>query len=693
VRNADLHERLERAERWLVASENRYRLIVENANDGIWVLDAEGTTDFVNRRLCEMLGREPEELLGRSPAAFTDAAGAARLAEASRREGQRGYVELAFTHADGGALWIAISTSRYAAPRGAAQVHVVTDLTQRREMEERLRRAAERDRLTGTWNRGHFERLVQEALDDAGDERSVAVLFLDIDHFKYVNDALGHRAGDRLLQRIADLFGRVLREGDELARLGSDEFAVLLCGVDRQGASHAAERLLQVLRDERLRGMPKLSASAGVAVVDADEGPRLSAGDMLVAADIALHQAKQDGRDRHAIYTGDRGAFTWLGEIRDAIEEDRLVLYSQAIVPLDGGQRSEELLVRMVGRDGQLVPPAAFIPAAEEFGLIGEIDRWVVSQALALARLQRPVEVNLSAQSLGDECIRAAVEAAVADGVRPELLTFEITETAAARNLDVAREFSSALARLGCAFAIDDFGTGFGSLIYLRHLPIARVKIDMQFVRDMLSNPSDEKVVSAIVSTARAMGQETVAEGVEDAATLERLVEIGVDFAQGFHIERPRPVTFGAPEAPPRNRGGGDAQGVAVARVSRAAKRSPVILIVDDAEEILVVLEAIARRAGFEVVTAHDGHAAVEQLRAGLAPALVITDVEMPRMGGLELLQWIRESPGSSRTPVIIHSSLPEPATGEHDGVPSADAWVSKSDDPDRLLAEMRRLS
>jgi EAL domain-containing protein (putative c-di-GMP-specific phosphodiesterase class I) len=203
----------------------------------------------------------------------------------------------------------------------------------------------------------------------------------------------------------------------------------------------------------------------------------------------------------------------------------------------------------MVGRDGQLVPPAAFIPAAEEFGLIGEIDRWVVSQALALARLQRPVEVNLSAQSLGDEWIRAAVEAAVADGVRPELLTFEITETAAARNLDVAREFSSALARLGCAFAIDDFGTGFGSLIYLRHLPIARVKIDMQFVRDMLTNPGDEKVVSAIVSTARAMGQETVAEGVEDAATLERLVEIGVDFAQGFHIERPRPITFGPAEA------------------------------------------------------------------------------------------------------------------------------------------------
>jgi EAL domain-containing protein (putative c-di-GMP-specific phosphodiesterase class I) len=295
--------------------------------------------------------------------------------------------------------------------------------------------------------------------------------------------------------------------------------------------------------------MPPLTASAGLAAVDVRDAGRLDGGHLLVAASAALRRAKQEGRDRWMIHSGDRSAVRWVGEITDAIEDDRLVLYSQAIIPLHGGQRSEELLVRMVGRDGKLVPPACFIPPAEEFGVIGEIDRWVVSQALTLARLGRPVEVNLSAQSLGDECIRAAVEASVTGGVRPELLTFEITETAAARNLDVAREFATALARLGCAFAIDDFGTGFGSLVYLRHLPIARVKIDVQFVRDMLSNPGDERVVSAIVSTARAMGQTTVAEGVEDAATLQRLTQIGVDFAQGFHIERPRPVSFSHPEA------------------------------------------------------------------------------------------------------------------------------------------------
>jgi diguanylate cyclase (GGDEF)-like protein/PAS domain S-box-containing protein len=549
VRASDLPDRLERAERWVVASENRHRVIVENSNDGIWVLNAHGTADFVNRRLCEMLGREPEELLGRSPAEFTDAVGAARLAEASRSD--RGcHVELGFSHADGRALWVAVLPRRCETARdGAAQVFVVTDLTQRRELEQRLRRADERDRLTDTWNRDQFERLVQRALRSDDDGSALAVLLLDIDRFSHVNDALGQRAGDRVLQRVAAVLGRTLRAGDELARLGSDEFAVLLCGLDRRDAGRAAERLLQALREERWRGMPPLTASAGLAAVDVRDAGRLDGGHLLVAASAALRRAKQEGRDRWMIHSGDRSAVRWVGEITDAIEDDRLVLYSQAIIPLHGGQRSEELLVRMVGRDGKLVPPACFIPPAEEFGVIGEIDRWVVSQALTLARLGRPVEVNLSAQSLGDECIRAAVEASVTGGVRPELLTFEITETAAARNLDVAREFATALARLGCAFAIDDFGTGFGSLVYLRHLPIARVKIDVQFVRDMLSNPGDERVVSAIVSTARAMGQTTVAEGVEDAATLQRLTQIGVDFAQGFHIERPRPVSFSHPEA------------------------------------------------------------------------------------------------------------------------------------------------
>jgi diguanylate cyclase (GGDEF)-like protein/PAS domain S-box-containing protein len=532
-----------RTEQWLIASESRYRLIVENANDGIWVLDGDGRIDFVNRRLCEMLGRRPEDLLGRAPEEFTDAEGAAALAAARGDSAARGYLELAFTHGDGTPLWVALSASRYDSSLGTIQAHIVTDLTQRRETEERLRHAAQRDRLTGAWNRGHFEEVLAEGLEH---DDQIAVLFLDIDHFKYVNDSLGHRVGDGLLQRVAELFRGVLRDGDELARVGGDEFAVLLRDVDQQTATRVTERLLDALRAERWRGTRSVSASAGVAVAVPGQDQHMTAGDLLVAADIALHRAKDDGRNRQAVYTGERGGFTWLEEIRTAIQEDRLALHSQAIIPLRGGSRSEELLVRMIGHEGELIAPAAFIPPAEQFGLITEIDRWVVTRALRLAQLGRAVEINLSSHSLGDEPIREAVERAVAAGVRPELLTFEITESAAARNLDVAREFAMALSRLGCGFAIDDFGTGFGSLIYLRHLPIARVKIDAQFVRDLLRNPGDERVVSAIVHTAHAMGQVTVAEGVEDGATLERLKDLGVDFAQGFHIQRPQPIESSA---------------------------------------------------------------------------------------------------------------------------------------------------
>ena len=536
----DVTER-RRAERWLIASETRYRLIVENANDGIWVLDAEGRTDFVNRRVCEMLGRRPEELLGRSPIEFTDEEGAALLAGGAAAHDDS-HVELSFRHADGQPLWVALSRSRFEAPWGTVHVNVLTDLTQRRELEERLRHSAERDRLTGLWNRSTFERLLGESLERHRDAPH-ALIVIGLDHFKFVNDSLGHQAGDGLLQRVGVLFARTMRIGDELARMGGDEFAVLLGGAGQEAAMRAAERLLDVLRSERWRGLPGLRASAGIALAGNEQ--QLSASDLLVAADLALHEAKENGGNRLAVYTGDRGGLTWVEEVRAAIEEERLALHSQPIVPLDGGRRTEELLVRMVGRDGQLVPPVAFIPPAERFGLIVAIDRWVVDRAVELAMAGRAVEINLSGQSLGDQRIRDAVDTAVAGGLNPALLTFEITETAAARNLDGARAFAQHLTGLGCAFAIDDFGTGFGSLLYLRHLPVSKVKIDVQFVRGLLTDPGDERVVSAVVSTARALGQQTVAEGVEDEATFERLKELGVDYAQGYFIARPQPVAHG----------------------------------------------------------------------------------------------------------------------------------------------------
>ncbi|MGH2744399.1 MAG: EAL domain-containing protein, partial [Thermoleophilaceae bacterium] len=268
-------------------------------------------------------------------------------------------------------------------------------------------------------------------------------------------------------------------------------------------------------------------------------------GDALVAADIALYEAKEGGRDRVAAFTGQQGQrLTWVGRVRRAIEEERLVLHSQPILELATGDVvGEELLVRMVDETGEIVPPAAFLPTAERFGLIRDIDRWVVSRALELTAAGRRVSVNLSARSVADPELTSRVEQGLErEGADPARLTFEITETAAAADMEEVRAFADRVQRLGCGLALDDFGTGFGSFIYLKHLPIRELKIDMEFVRHIADSPADRRLVQSIVMIAEALGVRTVAEGVEDAATLDLLRRYGVDLAQGWHLGAPAPV-------------------------------------------------------------------------------------------------------------------------------------------------------
>jgi EAL domain-containing protein (putative c-di-GMP-specific phosphodiesterase class I) len=317
-----------------------------------------------------------------------------------------------------------------------------------------------------------------------------------------------------------------------------------------------AQRLLGVIRERRWQPLSRITASAGLAI--AEPGRPTTRAELLIAADSGLHEAKSNGRDQVATYSGaGTGAFHWVDEIRAALEEDRLVLHAQPIVPLAGpGRRRQELLLRMVTRDGELVQPGAFIPAAEQFGLMHELDRWVVDGAIELARRGMEVEINLSGASLGDPEIRRRVEAEVADGLAPEMLTFEVTETTAARNIDAARDFAEELERLGCHFALDDFGTGFGSLIYLKHLPFSQLKIDIEFVREVTSSEASRRLIRAIVQMAAPLGLETVAEGVEDGETLALLRELGVDYAQGYFIARPAPVDA-SPDMGKANRRGG----------------------------------------------------------------------------------------------------------------------------------------
>jgi len=260
-------------------------------------------------------------------------------------------------------------------------------------------------------------------------------------------------------------------------------------------------------------------------------------GVVVVFRDTTVEQAAE-ARARREL-----DALAWVGRIRDALDQDRLVLYSQPIVPLAGGQPSQELLLRMVGQDGEIIPPGSFLPVAEKYGLIGEIDRWVIGQAIRLAASGQRVEANLSAASVGNVDLLPLIERELRDAhADPANLVFEITETALMEDIEIGKVFAHGLTGIGCQLALDDFGTGFGSFTYLKSVPVSYLKIDIDFVRDLKANSANQVLVKAIVGLAEGFGCQTIAEGVEDAETLVLLQGYGVDFAQGFHLGRPVPI-------------------------------------------------------------------------------------------------------------------------------------------------------
>jgi diguanylate cyclase (GGDEF)-like protein len=431
----------------------------------------------------------------------------------------------------------------------------------RSRYEAELKHMADHDPLTGLLNRRAYERSLEEHL--ARGERyghAGAVMVLDLDSFKEVNDTLGHSAGDELIVRVAGALAGRLRESDTLARLGGDEFAILTPTGERTEAESLADSLLEVVRRERAPRGPggrerPITASIGLAPLEGVE--ELSAEEALINADLAMYDAKEAGRDRAIVYgsTGRGQAhiearLEWAERIRAALDEDRLVLHAQPVVETATGLTTQhELLVRMVDVHGDLIPPGSFLPVAERFGLIREIDRWVVTRAIRMLgehreQGRRPtVEINLSAHSLGDAQLALHIGRELrAAGVAATQLIFEVTETTAIGNIAAARTFAERLGELGCRFALDDFGAGFGSFYYLKHLPFDFIKIDGEFVRNCTSDPTDRLVIRAVVELARGMGKRTIAEFVGDEQTLATLCKLGVDYAQGFHLGPPAPL-------------------------------------------------------------------------------------------------------------------------------------------------------
>jgi diguanylate cyclase (GGDEF)-like protein len=433
---------------------------------------------------------------------------------------------------------------------------VVQDALQRAEKTEaELRFLADHDSLTGLLNRRRFRaELDQYVSFTARYGGRGAVMVIDIDGLKEVNDKLGHQAGDRLIRRVAEVLRERVRATDIVARLSGDEFAVLMPQTDTAGALQLGEDLRAQVAEgfASSSGLEAASISVGITMFGGQSGAGSEA--VLLAADQAMYRAKEEGRNRITLFhsPGEQGgeprrAQTTSARIRDALTHNRLRLATQPIRSLtSGGIERYELLLRMTGEDGELLPASSFIEVAERSGMVQELDRWVVARALELmAERQRagdPVSLhmNLSGASLTDLSVLEFIERRLDEGeADPTRCTFEITQTARVEDFDTAGAFADRLTEFGCEVAIDDYGAGFSPFAYLKKVPFDVIKIDGTFVREMARNDADQLTVKAIVEIARGLGKRTIAEFVEDEDTTKLLREYGVDMAQGYHLGRP----------------------------------------------------------------------------------------------------------------------------------------------------------
>lgn len=441
-------------------------------------------------------------------------------------------------------------------------VVVFHDVSHARQMQKQLSYQATHDSLTGLINRSAFESRVIELINITKVENTNHIMcYLDLDQFKLVNDTCGHVAGDELLKQLSLLFNKQMRSGDIIARLGGDEFGVLLYGCPIEKGIEIAEEIRKVVYDFRFPWNDRqfaVGVSIGLVNISKETEDLTQ---LLSQADAACYAAKDKGRNRVHVYEQDdsevamqRGQMQWVSRIREALDQDRFRLYFQTIVPVNNINPLSghyEIFVRMLDDDDNVIPPNAFIPSAERFDLMPEIDLWVIKNTLAwlgdhCQKYPGKIEtcaINLSGPSLGDERCLSAIKQYLSNyGVPPEHVCFEITETAAVSNMNIATKFIKELKSLGCEFALDDFGSGLSSFGYLKNLPVDYLKIDGVFVKDLDTNSVDYAMVESINSIGHVMGLKTIAEFVQNEAILEKLEQMGVDYAQGYYISHPRPL-------------------------------------------------------------------------------------------------------------------------------------------------------
>ncbi|MGD8378911.1 MAG: EAL domain-containing protein [Gammaproteobacteria bacterium] len=553
---------LVRSEQALQLQTVYFRQLFENSPEGIVILDRKDRIVDANQGFRRLFGYDMAELKNHSINELIVPPD--KLKEASRLSDSvlaDRVVERETVRQRRDGTLIDVSVLGYPIRVNGEQIGVFgiyKDITERRRIAGALAYQASHDPLTDLLNRRGFDQRARTLVEGRSREsRQHALIYLDLDQFKVVNDTCGHTAGDRVLTEVARLLRAQVRESDTLARLGGDEFAILLanCPLDRAEAIAAA--IVERINTNRFawrEQLFKLGASAGVVGIDESVADLTS---LMSAADAACFMAKEKGRNRVQVYRKDdaqvarrHGEMSWVSRINQALESDRFVLYFQKIssLPLkgEGGAAHYEILLRMCGEDGELVPPATFIAAAERYNLMPSIDRWVVDHVFAeLARrgtVQDTVCINLSGTTLSDP----AFADFVADRfnryrIEPGCVCFEVTETSAIANLEGAAAFMASMREMGCSIALDDFGSGMSSFTYLKSLPVDFLKIDGTFVRGLVDDPVDCAMTEAIHRVGKVMGIRTIAEFVENRDIARRLSELGVDFGQGYGIHRPEP--------------------------------------------------------------------------------------------------------------------------------------------------------
>ncbi|MFT7532585.1 MAG: diguanylate cyclase (GGDEF)-like protein/PAS domain S-box-containing protein [Gammaproteobacteria bacterium] len=560
----------------LAASEEKLRGLFENSMDEFAMIDPRSLRlTSVNDAIEKNSGYSRESLVGQDYTVLYHPSQRRVEASAMKALQRRGSVryESLRTKITGAPYPVDVQVTRIGEPGSDVYFLVQRDISERKSHEEQMRQMSEQlsyqaahDALTGLPNRREFENLLKQAIATATmEDQTHTLCYMDLDQFKIINDAHGHIAGDEILIQVAGLMRQRIRQSDTLARLGGDEFGLLLHGCDLDNAESIVQSMSDILNENAFQWEDKtfnISASFGLVAIHVNSG---GVTELLSAADAACYAAKDLGRNRIQIYREDDGMLQvrhtemqWVNGINRALNEKRFTLYAQPLMALGEGESREhhhwEILLRIIDEEGQLVSPAAFIPAAERFHIMPSIDKWVVPSALELIKAklkssttnspQKLFGLNLSGSVLGnDHTLRFIKDSVNESGIPPQCLCFEITETAVIQDLEKAIDFIKELREMGCQFALDDFGSGSSNFSYLKSLPVDYIKIDGMFIRGVVDDPLARTIVESINDIAHVIGVKTIAEFVENDQIIEVLEEIGIDYAQGYGIGKPIPFT------------------------------------------------------------------------------------------------------------------------------------------------------